>query len=84
MARSLQDRRSGKDRRRSSGARPPADRRRQADRRQFPPPENPASLSAEGRELLQTIDDYKKQRGLARISVDELLSVMTGMGYRRT
>jgi hypothetical protein len=53
------------------------------DRRQFPPPDDPSRISADGRELLRAIDAYKKERGLARVSVDELLGVLADTGYRR-
>jgi hypothetical protein len=83
MAGSLEDRRSGTDRRRASSLHSGKRERERADRRQFPPPHDPSSLSAAGRELLRVIDSYKKERGLARLSVDELLGVMSGLGYRR-
>jgi hypothetical protein len=83
MARLLEDRRSGRDRRRASGPDSAEKERRRADRRQFPPPLDPSGLSAAGRELQQTIDAYKKERGLMDISIDELLGLMSGLGYRR-
>lgn len=83
MAKPAEDRRSGKDRRRSSGTRAGDGDRRRMDRRQFPPPDDPSRISADGRELLRAIDAYKKQRGLARVSVDELLGVLADTGYRR-
>ena len=83
MARLIEDRRSGKDRRCPAGKPPRAAERRQADRRQFPPSDGPGGLSAQGRELLKAIVAYKKDRGLIRISIDDLLSVMSTLGYRR-
>jgi hypothetical protein len=83
MARLLEDRRSGRDRRRASSHASEEKERRRADRRQFPPPLDPPGLSAAGRELLQAIDAYKKEHGLMDISIDELLGLMSGLGYRR-
>ena len=83
MARLIEDRRSEKDRRCPAGKPPRAGERRRADRRQFPPPHDAAAVSAPGRELIKAIDAYKKDRGLLRISVDELLDVMSSLGYRR-
>jgi len=77
------DRRSGTDRR-GPGKKPaPAAEERMADRRQFPPPDDPDKVSAAARELQRTIDAYKKERGLNRLSIDQLLGLMEQMGYRR-
>ncbi|MCX5675894.1 MAG: hypothetical protein NTX87_12885 [Planctomycetota bacterium] len=38
--------------------------------------------SAAALRLQATIDEYKLARGLTRISLDELLDVLTRMGYR--
>ena len=77
------DRRSGTDRR-GPGKKPaPAAEERMADRRQFPPPDDPDKVSAAARELERAIDAYKKERGLNRLSIDQLLGLMEQMGYRR-
>ena len=83
MAKPAEDHRSGKDRRGSSREQAGKDERRRVDRRQFPPPDDPLRISADGRELLRAIDAYKKERGLARVSVDELLGLLADTGYRR-
>jgi len=81
MAGRLKNRRSGSDRRHlASGAAPPQDRRG-ADRRQFPPPADPVALSAAARRVQDAIDEYKLQKGLARISVEELVGILTKLGY---
>ena len=53
------------------------------DRRQFPPPEDPGTMTPEARELQDTIDTYKKQRRLKRITVVDLLGLLAQLGYRR-
>jgi len=84
MAGSLKDRRSGADRRHPArGAAPPKERRG-VDRRQFPSSAAAANLSAAARRVQAAIDEYKLQKGLAQISVDELLGVLTTLGYRET
>jgi hypothetical protein len=90
MPQSFDERRSGRDRRRlregAGGARPErADRARARgpERRQFPPPEDPARVTPEERELQHAVDSYKMDRGLARISMAELLGVLTDLGYQR-
>jgi len=84
MAGSLKDRRSGTDRRYPArGAAPPKERRG-GDRRQFPFSAAAANLSAAARRVQAAIDEYKLQKGLAQISVDELIGVLTTLGYRET
>ena len=91
MAGSLKDRRSGTDRRHPArrgdavaspacGAAPPKERRG-GDRRQFPAPATAAALSEAARRVQAAIDEYKLQKGLARISVDELVGILTKLGY---
>jgi hypothetical protein len=53
------------------------------DRRQFPPPEDPSTVTEEAAELQDTIDTYKIQNGLKRITVVELLGLVEKLGYRR-
>lgn len=81
MAKSFDDRRSGRDRR-AAGGRAAGKERRSADRRQFPPAADPGSVSEASRRLQQSIDAYKKERGIARLSVDELLRLLEQLGYR--
>ena len=57
--------------------------RRKADRRQFPPPADPARVTDEKRELQMAVDAFKMRRGLARISMAELLGILGDLGYRR-
>ncbi|HET6441403.1 MAG TPA: hypothetical protein VFH53_03425 [Phycisphaerae bacterium] len=83
MAGSYEERRSGRDRRRSRGQAEETTRVRGADRRQFPPPEDPARVTEGESELRAAIDAHKLERGLTRISVSELLGVMETLGYRR-
>ena len=83
MAGSFEERRSGRDRRRWRGRAGEAPRVRGADRRQFPPPEYPARVSEAESKLRAAIDAYKLERGLARISIAELLGVLETLGYRR-
>ena len=83
MAESFEERRSGRDRRRSRGRAEEMPRVRGPDRRQFPPPEDPAGVTEAESELRAAIDTYKVERGLTRISVAELLGVMETLGYRR-
>jgi hypothetical protein len=91
MAGSLRDRRSGGDRRHPacqgdavaspvcSAAQPKE--RRAADRRQFPAPATAAALSEAARRVQAAIDEYKLQKGLVRISADELVGILTKLGY---
>jgi len=83
MAGSYEERRSGRDRRRSRGRAEETPRVRGADRRQFPPPEDPARVTESESALRAAIDAHKLERGLTRISVSELLGVMETLGYRR-
>ena len=83
MAGSYEERRSGRDRRRSRGRVEETPRVRGADRRQFPPPEDPARVAEAESELRAAIDAHKLERGLTRISVTELLGVMETLGYRQ-
>jgi len=83
MAGSFEERRSGRDRRRSRGRAEETPRVRGADRRQFPPPEDPARVAEPESELRAAIDAYKLERGLTRISVAALLGVMETLGYRQ-
>ena len=83
MAGSFEERRSGRDRRRSRGRVEETPRVRGADRRQFPPPEDPARASEAESELRAAIDAHKLERGLTRISVAELLGIMETLGYRQ-
>jgi hypothetical protein len=83
MAGSFDERRSGRDRRRSQARPATAERERGAERRQFPPPEDPARVAEAESELRAAIDAYKLERGLTRISVTELLGVMETLGYRQ-
>jgi len=53
------------------------------DRRQFPPPEDPATMTDEAMELQDAIDSYKIERHLKRITVVELLGLLETLGYRR-
>jgi hypothetical protein len=53
------------------------------DRRQFPPPEDPSTMTAAAVELQDAIDTYKIQRRLKRITVVELLGLLDELGYRR-
>jgi hypothetical protein len=81
MAGSLKDRRSGTDRRHlAHGAAPPKERRGE-DRRQFSLPADPAALSAAARRVQAAIDEFKLQKGLAKISAEELVGVLTKLGY---
>ena len=80
---SLEDRRSGRDRRREDAGTPKHQERRRADRRQFPPVEKPGEVPDATRELQGAIDAYKKRRHLARISADELVSLLERLGYRK-
>ncbi|HUX01492.1 MAG: hypothetical protein WBD63_10560 [Phycisphaerae bacterium] len=83
MAKSLDERRSGRDRRRSRDRATAEAERRKADRRQFPPPEDPARITEEERLLQHAVDAYKMEQGLARISMAEFLGVLANLGYRR-
>ena len=90
MAKSLDERRSGRDRRRerdrAAAARPDKAGRatpRGPERRQFPPPEDPAGVTEDERRLQYAVDAYKMERGLARISMAEFLGVLANLGYRR-
>ena len=83
MAGSFEERRSGRDRRRSRGRAEETPRVRGADRRQFPPPEDPARVTEAESELRAAIDAHKLERGLTRISVAALLGVMETLGYRQ-
>jgi len=78
----LDDRRSGKDRRALPGNEPGPSERRLLDRRQFPPPQDPRNVSTAARQLQEAIDAFKKGRGLARLSADDLLDVLKKLGYR--
>jgi hypothetical protein len=81
MAGSLKDRRNGTDRRHlARGAVPPKERRG-GDRRQFSPPADPRALSVAARRVQAAIDEYKLQKGLARISADQLIGILTKLGY---
>jgi hypothetical protein len=81
VAGSLKDRRSGTDRRHPArGAAPPKERRG-GDRRQFPAPTDPATLSVAIHRVQAAIDEYKLRNGLARISVDQLIGILTKLGY---
>jgi len=53
------------------------------DRRQFPPPDDPETMTEEAAELQNAIDTYKIERHLKRITVVELLGLLDGLGYRR-
>ena len=53
------------------------------ERRQFPSPRNPEDVSPAAEELQWTIDVYKMERGLKRISIVQLLGVLETLGYRR-
>ena len=64
MAGSFEERRSGRDRRRTRGQAEEAPRMRGAERRQFPPPEDPARVTEAESELRAAIDAYKLERGL--------------------
>jgi hypothetical protein len=83
MAGRLKHRRSGTDRRHKDPGAAVAQERRRDDRRQFPPPAEPAALSSAACRVQDAIDEYKVQKGAARISVDELLGVLTTLGYRQ-
>ena len=83
MAGSFDERRSGRDRRRSRARPATAERVRGAERRQFPPPEDPARVAEPERALRAAIDAYKLERGLTRISVAALLGIMETLGYRQ-
>jgi hypothetical protein len=83
MAGSFEERRSGRDRRRSRGRAKETPRVRGADRRQFPPPDDPARVTEAESELRAAVDAYKLERGLTRISVAALLGVMETLGYRQ-
>ena len=83
MAGSFEERRNGRDRRRSRGRAEETPRVRGPDRRQFPPPEDLSRTTKAEKELQAAIDAYKLERGLARISVAVLLSVMETLGYRQ-
>ena len=83
MAGSFEERRSGRDRRRSRGRPATAERVRGPDRQQFPPPEDPGCVTEPESELRAAIDAYKVERGLTPISVAELPGVMETLGYRR-
>jgi hypothetical protein len=82
MAGPLDDRRSGKDRRALTGSESTHSERRLLDRRQFPPPHDSRSISVAAMRLQKAIDAFKKQRGLARLTADELLAVLESLGYR--
>ena len=82
MAGSRTERRNGKDRRFSAKTAPPQERRG-CDRRQFPPRDHSQRPSAAALRLQAAIDEHKLARGLTRISLDELLDVLTRMGYRQ-
>jgi hypothetical protein len=84
MAGSFEERRNGRDRRRSRARPATAERVRGADRRQFPPPEGLSRTTKAEKELQAAIDAYKLERGLNRISVAELLGVLDSLGYART
>jgi hypothetical protein len=83
MAGRLKQHRSGTDRRHKGPGAALARERRRDDRRQFPPPAEPAALSSAAQRVQDAIDEYKLQKGAARISVDELLGVLTTLGYRQ-
>ena len=53
------------------------------DRRQFPPPEDPSTVTPEAVELQDAIDTYKIHRRLKRITVVELIGLLDNLGYRR-
>ncbi|MBM4020224.1 MAG: hypothetical protein FJ288_18215 [Planctomycetes bacterium] len=81
MTGALKDRRRGKDRRHQRKP-PPGTERRACDRRQFPPHGNGEPVSVSANRLGEAIDQYKKAHSLSRISLDQLLSVLTQLGYR--
>lgn len=53
----------------------------QAERRQFGSSHN--GLSPTGRELAVAIDEYKMQHHRRYLTCDEMLAVMTKLGYRK-
>ena len=85
MSGSLRERRSGRDRRHEAkgGGQGQAQERRLADRRQFPPPDNPDSVSVATRRVQAAVDQFKIEHGLMRISTDQLLGVLERLGYRQ-
>ena len=52
------------------------------DRRQFPPPDDPETVTEAAAELQKVIDTYKIERRLKRITVVELLGLLENLGYR--
>ena len=54
----------------------------QAERRQFG--SSHTGLSTAGRELAVAIDEYKVQHHRRYLTCDEMLSVMSTLGYRKT
>jgi hypothetical protein len=82
MALPFKDRRSGTDRRRPPAA-GRAKERRASDRRQFSPRANGDGQSAAASRLQQAVDAYKRERGLARVSLDQLLGILEQLGYRQ-
>ncbi|MCY2984576.1 MAG: hypothetical protein NTY15_13205 [Planctomycetota bacterium] len=67
---------------------PFVDRRQQSgsgergERRQFGNSYN--NLSREGRQLAEAIDSYKVEHHRRYITTDELIGVLTGLGYQRS
>jgi hypothetical protein len=82
MAGPLGDRRSGKDRRAPAGLESGHTERRILDRRQFPPPHDSKNISVAAKRLQEAVDSFKKERGLVRLTAEELLSVLEKLGYR--
>ncbi len=54
----------------------------QAERRQFG--SSHSGLSPAGRELAVAIDEYKVEHHRRYLTCDEMLSVLTGLGYQKT
>jgi hypothetical protein len=78
---SFENRRRGTTRRRAPRTVGRNPERREADRRQFPPPEDPSALTTAAVQLQEAIDNYKIERGLARITVPELIGLLEQLGY---
>ncbi len=78
MAKAFDDRRRG-----TGNVFEQVEEARGVDRRQFPPPDDPSSMTTEAVELQNAIDAYKIQRRLTRITVVELLGLLDQLGYRR-
>ncbi len=81
MAEAFDERRSGEDRRQAEQT-PTEEHRSHRDRRQFPVVADGDPTEEEVR-VHRAIDRYKRERGLKRISMADLMDVLEELGYRK-